>query len=200
MSLQVRHLPQDYRTVYNPVEVVVIETSATTRGYEGFAYLLDVKDGSTLVGRLRVPPNTDGFGRFDMSGIMESYLTSNLGDLNTSNIVGMTANPNSWKEFAIELGWEHYNGGTYTIDMPKSFTIPEGTDPVESVDLVVFNGSLPQYRRDVENFYDWQETGYYELYTDGGSGIRRWLTHQPTGGINSKNSLHCLLANVVILK
>ena len=195
MSLQVRHLPQDYRTVYNPVEVVVIETSATTRGYEGFAYLLDVKDGSTLVGRLRVPPTTDGFGRFDMSGIMESYLSSDLGDLNTSNIVGMTANPNSWKEFAIELGWEHYNGGTYTIDMPKAFTIPEGTDPVESVDLVVFNGSLPQYRRDVENFYDWQETDYYELYTDGGSGIRRWLTHQPTGGINSKNSLHCQLTD-----
>ena len=48
MSLQVRYLPQDYRTVYNPVEVVVIETSSTTRAYEGFAYLLDVKDGSTL--------------------------------------------------------------------------------------------------------------------------------------------------------
>ena len=105
MSLQVRHLPQDYRTVYNPVEVVVIETSATTRGYEGFAYLLDVKDGSTLVGRLRVPPNTEGFGRFNMSGIMESYLTSNLGDLNTSNIVGMTANRNSWKQFSIEVSY-----------------------------------------------------------------------------------------------
>lgn len=198
MSLEVKHFPQDYRTVYNPVEVVVFETSSTVRAYEGFAYLLDVKDGSTLVGRLRVPPTTDGFGRFDMSGIMESYLSSDLGDLNTSNIDGITANPNSWKEFTIELGWEHYNGGTYFISMPKNFTLPGEEILRESVDLVVFNGSLPQYRRDVENFYDWQETDYYKLYTDGTSaGVydRNWLTHQPNYSANNKLNLNTELTD-----
>ena len=72
MSLEIKYLPQQFRTVYNPVEVVLYETNNTTRNYTGFAYLIDVKDGSTTVGRLKVPPTTDGFGRFDMSGIMES--------------------------------------------------------------------------------------------------------------------------------
>ena len=192
MSLEVKHFPQDYRTVYNPVEVVAFETSSTVRGYVGFAYLLDVKDGSTLVGRLRVPPTTDGYGRFDMSGIMESYLSSDVGTLNTSNIEGITANANSWKQFRIELGWEHYNGGTYFISMPKNFTLPGDEEPVANVDLVVFNGSLPKYRRDVENFYDWQATDYYKLYTDGTSaGVydRSWLTHQPNHSANNKLNL-----------
>ena len=199
MSLEVKHFPQDYRTVYNPVEVVAFETSGTVRAYEGFAYLLDVKDGSTLVGRLRVPPTTDGFGRFDMSGIMESYLSSDLGDLNTSNIDGITANPNSWKQFTIELGWEHYNGGTYFISMPKNFTLPGAEDPVANVDLVVFNGSLPQYRRDVENFYDWQATDYYKLYTQNSPAprrfFRRFLTHQPSHNVNDKNNLTCQITD-----
>ena len=33
MSLEVKHFPQDYRTVYNPVEVVAFETSGTVRAY-----------------------------------------------------------------------------------------------------------------------------------------------------------------------
>ena len=60
MSLEVKHYPQDYRTVYNPIEIVVKETSATTRGYDGFSYLIDVYKGSSasgnLIGRLKVPP------------------------------------------------------------------------------------------------------------------------------------------------
>ena len=37
MSLQIKHLPQQYRTVYNPVEIVLYETDNTTRNYTGFA-------------------------------------------------------------------------------------------------------------------------------------------------------------------
>ena len=95
MSLQVKHIPQNYRTVYNPVEVVMYETSSTIRNYTGFAYLIDVKDGSTTVGRLKVPPTTNGYGRFDLSGIMESYLSSDLGEINGTNIESVFFNNNS---------------------------------------------------------------------------------------------------------
>ena len=46
MSLEIKYLPQQFRTVYNPVEVVLYETNNTTRNYPGFAYLIDVKDGA----------------------------------------------------------------------------------------------------------------------------------------------------------
>jgi len=192
MSLEVRYIPQNYRTVYNPVEVVVYETSATVRAYDGFAYLLDLKDGATLVGRLKVPPTTGGFGRFDLSGIMESYLSSDIGALNTSNIEGMSNNPNSWKSFTIELGYIHYNGGSPTVSIPRSFLLPGEEETVTSTTLIVFNGSLANYRRDIENFYDWQATDYYKLYTDGTSaGVydRKWLTHQPNYSANHKSNV-----------
>ena len=108
MSLEIKYLPQQYRTVYNPVEIVMLETSSTTRGYVGFAYLIDVKDGGNLLGRLRVPPTqSTGFGRFDMSGVMKSYISSDVGLLNGSNIESMFDNTNSYKDLSLQFGWIH---------------------------------------------------------------------------------------------
>jgi hypothetical protein len=168
MSLEVKHYPQDYRTVYNPIEVVVLETSATTRGYEGFSYLLDVYNGSVaaanLIGRLKVPPIADGgFGRFDISGIVESYISSSLIDLNGTNINSAFLTTNSDIGVVIRYGWQHYNGGTYTIDMNQTVTMPD-TSTVSETSLISINASLPNYRRDLVNFYDWQSTDYYLKY------------------------------------
>ena len=180
MSLEIKYLPQQFRTVYNPVEVVLYETNNTTRNYTGFAYLIDVKDGSTTVGRLKVPPTTQGFGRFDMSGIMESYISSDLGLLNGTNIDSVYDNTNSYKNFTLEFGWVHYNTGSATYDIPQTVTFPDTTTGT-SYDLLTFNGSLPRYRRDVVNFYDWQYNNYYEKYTDN-STTRKFLTNSPNGG------------------
>jgi hypothetical protein len=180
MSLEIKYLPQQYRTVYNPVEIVLYETNNTTRNYTGFAYLIDVKDGATTVGRLKVPPTTDGFGRFDMSGIMESYISSDLGLLNGTNIDSVYDNTNSYKDFTLEFGWVHYNTGSATYDIPQTVTFPDTTTGT-SYDLLTFNGSLPRYRRDVVNFYDWQYNNYYEKYTDN-SDSRKFLTNSPNGG------------------
>ena len=186
MSLEIKYLPQQFRTVYNPVEVVLYETNNTTRNYTGFAYLIDVKDGSTTVGRLKVPPTTQGFGRFDMSGIMESYISSDLGLLNGTNIDSVYDNANSYKDFTLEFGWVHYNTGSATYDIPQTVTFPDTTTGT-SYDLLTFNGSLPRYRRDVVNFYDWQYNNYYEKYTDN-SNTRKFLTNSPNGG--SVNNLY----------
>ena len=179
MSLEIKYLPQQYRTVYNPVEIVLYETVSATRNYTGFAYLVDVKDGSTTVGRLRVPPTTDGYGRFDMSGIMESYLSSDLGLLNGTNINTIYDNTNSYKDFTLEFGWVHYNTGSATYDIPQDVTFPDTTTD-DSYNLHVINASLPKYRREVVNFYDWQSTNYYQKYTDNNT-TRKFLTNSPSG-------------------
>ena len=54
MALNVKHYPQDYRTVYNPVEVVLFESTTAVRESTGFSYLIDVKDGSTLIIVIRI--------------------------------------------------------------------------------------------------------------------------------------------------
>ena len=179
MSLEIKYLPQQYRTVYNSVEIVLYETNNTTINYTGFAYLIDVKDGSTTVGRLKVPPTTDGFGRFDLSGIMESYISSDLGLLNGTNLDSVYDNTNSYKDFTLEFGWVHYNTGSATYDIPQTVTFPDTTTGT-SYDLLTFNGSLARYRRDVVNFYDWQSLNYFRNYT-ASTVDRKFLTNSPNG-------------------
>ena len=190
MSLEVKHYPQDYRTVYNPIEIVVLETSATTRGYDGFSYLIDVYNGSSasanLIGRLKVPPTgTGGFGRFDISGIAESYISTYLIDLNGTNINSAFATNNMDLGLVLQYGWQHYNGGTYTISMNQTVTMPDASSVTES-NLIAFNGSLPNYRRDLVNFYDWQTTDYYLKYMptkfaiiSGVASTKKFLTNSP---------------------
>ncbi len=185
MSLEIKYLPQQYRTVYNPVEIVLYETVSATRNYSGFAYLVDVKDGSTTIGRLRVPPTTNGYGRFDLSGIMESYMSSDLGLLNGTNINTIYDNANSYKDFTLEFGWVHYNTGSATYDIPQTVTFPD-TTTATSYDLFVFNASLPKYRREVVNFYDWQSLNYFRNYT-ANTVDRNFLTNSPSG-ISINNS------------
>ena len=187
MSLEVKYLPQNYRTVYNPVEIVMFETDSTTRNYTGFAYLIDVKVGATTIGRLRVPPTTNGFGRFDLSGIMKSYISSDLGALNETSIDSMFVNTNSSEVFSLEFGWVHYNTGSATTSIPQTVLLPVGST-VTSQDLIVFNGSLPNYRRDIVNFYDWQSNDFYLKYIPNIS-THKFLTNQPRGSAGSSNNL-----------
>ena len=187
MSLEVKYLPQDYRTVYNPVEIVMEETNTTTRGYTGFAYLIDVKIGLNTIGRLRVPPTTNGFGRFDLSGIMKSYISSDIGLLNGTNIDSVFDNTNSYTNFTLQFGWVHYNTGSATTSIPQTVTLPD-TSTTSSQNLIVFNGSLPNYRRDVVNFYDWQSTDFYLKYIPNIS-THKFLTNQPRGSAGSSNNL-----------
>ncbi len=187
MSLEVKHYPEDYRTVYNPIEVVVLETSSITRNYEGFSYLIDVYNGSVstanLIGRLKVPPTgIGGFGRFDVSGITESYLSSYLGEINGSNLDSAIATTDTDVNIVLRYGWQHYNNGTYTISMNQTVTMPD-TTTVSETTLITFNGSLPNYRRDLVNFYDWQDRGYYQKYIPttitGFISPKKFLTNSP---------------------
>jgi len=159
--------PQNYRTVYNPIEYVATsDQTATAR----FKYLFDVYDGATLLGRLKVPADPNGYGRSNVQGICESYLSTNFGNIDTTTTGrGFTDNVKSYKEFTIKIGEEYEVAGVLT---------PFADQVIKTI--ITFNGSLPNYRGETLNFYDWQVSNYYLNYTDNAI-TRKWLTNGPKG-------------------
>ena len=108
----VTYEPQDYRTVYNSIEYVA--TSNATANNR-FKYLFDIYDGVSQIARLKVPADPDGYGRSDIHGICESYLTKDLGTINTTTTAdAFTDNPNSYKEFTVKIGEEYDVAGVLT--------------------------------------------------------------------------------------
>jgi len=171
--INVPNTPQDYRSVYNPVEYVA-ESNATANGR--FKYLFDVYDGATQIARLKVPADPNTFGRCDVHGICESYIQTNLGAINsTATADGFTDNPESYKEFTVKVG-EEYNVAGVLTQFPDQ----------DIQTIIVFNGSLPNYRGSTLNFYDWQVTNYYTNYTDNTTN-RKWLTNAPKGSGANKS-------------
>jgi len=167
----VTNVPQDYRSVYNPIEYVA-ESDAT--GNNRFKYLFDVYDGASQIARLKVPASPDVYGRADIHGICESYIKTDLGEI-TTNAKGFIDNPNSYKEFTIKIGEEYDVLGVLTQYVDQ-----------ETRTVIVFNGSLPNYRGGIVNFYDWQVTNYYTNYTDN-TISRKWLTNAPKGSGANKS-------------
>ena len=173
INTPINYEPEQYRTVYNPIEYVA---SSTAIANNRFKYLFDVYDGATRIARLKVPADPNGFGRADIHGICESYLKTDLGTINTTTTgIGFTDNANSYKEFTVKIGEEYDVTGVLT----------QFPDQVVK-DIITFNGSLPNYRGNTVNFYDWQGTNYFENYTVNGTS-RRWLTNSPLGS-NANNS------------
>jgi len=180
-ALFLRHWIDDYRTVYNPIEYVLYESDAVIRAYKGFRYLVDVYDGATLLGRLKVPLDPNQYGRADVHGICESYLTSNVGTIGSTD--AFTNNAESWKTFKFKFGEEYFNPATQVWETHAAMLYTRGVHEEQTEeDIIIFNASLPNYRGTTVNFYDWQTTDYYENYTVTGA-TRRWLTNAPTGAM-----------------
>jgi len=167
------NIPEDYRSVYNPIEYVA---SSTATANNRFKYLFDVYDGATRIARLKVPADPNGYGRADIHGICESYLKTDIGTINTTTTAdGFSDNPNSYKEFTVKVGEEYDVAGVLT-----QFADQE----IETI--IVFNGSLPNYRGNTVNFYDWQVANYYQRFVNN-SNTRRWLTNAPKGSGANKS-------------
>ena len=175
--LHLKHFVDDWRTVYNPIEYVLYEADAVIRAYKGFRYLVDVYDGATLLGRLKIPLDPNQYGRADVHGICESYLTSNVGTIGSTD--AFTNNAESWKTFKFKFGEEYFNGTVWVTNAGMTYTA-HGEDSNTEEEIIIFNASLPNYRGTTVNFYDWQTTNYYQNYTVTGA-TRRWLTNAPTG-------------------
>jgi len=169
----VTYEPQDYRTVYNPVEFVA-ESSSTA--ISRFKYLFDVYDGASLIARLKVPADPNTYGRADVHGVCESYIKTDLGSINsTTSADAFTDNSNSYKEFTIKIGEEYDVAGTLTQFADQEIRT-----------VIVYNGSLPNHRGALVNFYDWQVSNYYQRFTNN-SNTRRFLTNGPKGSGANKS-------------
>jgi hypothetical protein len=171
----VTNVPQDYRTVYNPIEYVAL-SDATTRAKNRFKYIFDVYDGATLLARLKVPADPNGYGRCDVHGVCESYLKTDLGTINSSATgTGFTDNANSYKEFTIKIGEEYDVAGVLTPDLAQ-----------ETRTVLTYNGCLPNYRGSTLNFSEYSATNYYQNYVNNGTS-RKWLTNAPKGSAANKS-------------
>tara|TARA_R110000824_G_scaffold100198_2_gene238275 strand:+ start:249 stop:1502 length:1254 start_codon:yes stop_codon:yes gene_type:complete len=156
--------PQDFRTVYNPIEYVA--TSNKTAEAR-FKYIVEVYDGATKIGTLKVPADPNGYGRADVQGIMESYLTKDLGDI-TASISAFDDCTNSYKEFTIKFLEEYEIAGVLTVSSVY-FTKT----------LITYNGCLPNYR-DTITFSAYQVADKFEDYTVNAA-TRKFLTNIPKG-------------------
>ena len=176
MALHLKNWVDNWRTVYNPIEYVLYEDNATLTAYTGFKYVVDVYDGVTRLARLKIPLDTSNYGRADVHGVCESYLTTNLGTIGSTD--AFADNPESWKTFTFKFGEVYYNGSVWVTDYAMSYEKGESSETSE--DVIIFNGSLPNYRGTVVNFFDWQVPNYYQNYTVTAA-TRKWLTNSPTG-------------------
>ena len=156
--------PEQYRTVYNPVEYVL--TSNQT-AQPRFKYVIEIYD-TVLLGTLRVPADPNNYGRTDIHGIAESYISTDLGTI--GGTTGFTGNANSWIEYTVKFGEEYETGGTVVVTMYPAF----------DKDIIVFNGCLPNYRGADLNFVDYQATNYFQNYTVNAN-TRKFQTNMPRG-------------------
>jgi len=158
---------EDFRTVYNPIEYVATSNKTSE---DRFKYIVEVYDGVTKIGTLKIPADPLLYGRADVQGIMESYLTKNLGTINTAATgVAFEDCSNSYKEFTIKFGEEYEVLGVLTVFMT----------PAYDTTLITFNGCLPNYR-DALNFVYYQVANKYQDFTVNAI-TRKFLTNMPKG-------------------
>lgn len=163
----IKNIPDPYRTVYNPIEYVALsDETAEPR----FKYIVEVYDGATKIGTLKVPAAPNLFGRADVQGIMESYLTKNLGTINNAVTAAAFEDcSSSYKTFTIKFGEEWETGGSLVANMYSDF----------DQTLITYNGCLPNYR-DTITFSEYQVTDKYKDYTENAA-TRKFLTNIPKG-------------------
>lgn len=102
MALTIYNTPNQYAPVYNQM---IYTLSSTNYNQSNFRYIADIYvNGSTEYTRLEVGKNpTNNYGTFDVSGIIQNYLTRDLNDnTNTFNQCG-----NSIASYIVKFGEQY---------------------------------------------------------------------------------------------
>jgi hypothetical protein len=164
MAIVINAWPKDFAPVYNKMEYLI--TSDNT-AQPNFAHLVDIYiNGSiTKTVRLRIPVRpTDDKGKVDIHRVLESALTSDVG--NPLGILGTYDAPNSSLSYIVKFGEEY---GTTVVQYP---------DLTVDSSRKAFNSSLEK-----AEFINWDVTEY-EL-----DGItKKFLTNAPDNHTVSINS------------
>ena len=164
MAIVINATPKDFAPVYNKMEYLITSDNATE---PNFAHLVDIyiNGSGTKTVRLRIPVRpTDGRGKVDIHRVLESALTSDVG--NPLGILGTYEAPNSSLSYIVEFGEEY---GTTVVQYPNLTT---------DISRNAINASLEK-----ANFINWDITEY-ELT----AGTKKFLTNMPDNHKVSINS------------
>jgi hypothetical protein len=166
MAINILANPKDFAPVYNKMEYLI---SSTNFAEPNFAYLVDIyiNGSGTKTVRLRIPVRpSDNYGKVDIHRVLESALTSNVGNPDPTADAGTYNAANSSLTYIVEFGEEY---GTTVVQYPN-----EETD----ISRKAFNASLEK-----AEFINWDVTEY-EL-----DGItKKFLTNAPDNHTVSINS------------
>ena len=157
MAITILANPKDFAPVYNKMEYLIESTNVAQPNY---AYLVDIYiNGSvTKTVRLRIPVRpSDNYGKVDIHRVLESALTSDVGNPDPTADAGTYDASNSSLSYIVEFGEEY---GTTVVQYPN-----EETD----ISRKAFNASLEK-----RPFINWDVTEY-EM--DGVT--KKFLTNMP---------------------
>ena len=108
--------PQRIMPAYNPIRFIV---DSTNKNKTGFRYIYEVYSGATLLGSFKVLPTySTGYGEIDLSKFLSSYVSW---DFDPSVTLDKAA-PNSYKNYAVNVGEEYLYEITYTSALTNSGT------------------------------------------------------------------------------
>jgi len=159
MAINILANPKDFAPVYNKMEYLI---SSTNSGEPNYAYLVDIyiNGSGTKTVRLRIPLRpSDSYGKVDIHRVLESALTSNVGNPDPTADAGTYNADNSSLSYIVEFGEEYEVAGVLT-QFPN-----EETD----ISRKAFNASLEK-----RPFINWDVTEY-EM-----DGItKKFLTNMP---------------------
>ena len=166
MAIVINATPKDFAPVYNKMEYLITSDNATE---PNFAHLVDIyiNGSASATVRLRIPVRpTDLRGKVDIHRVLESALTSNVG--NPLGIAGTYEAPNSSLSYIVSFGEEY---GEPVVQYPYLNT---------DISRNAFNASLEK-----ANFITWDVTDY-EFTIFGGA--KKFLTNMPDNNKVSINS------------
>jgi len=157
MAINILANPKDFAPVYNKMEYLI---SSTNTAQPNYAYLVDIyiNGSATKTVRLRIPVRpSDSYGKVDIHRVLESALTSNVGNPDPTADEGTYNASDSSLSYIVEFGEEY---GTTVVQYPN-----EETD----ISRKAFNASLEK-----RPFINWDVTEY-EM-----DGItKKFLTNMP---------------------
>ena len=166
MAITIYATPKDFAPVYNKMDYLIKSGNYTE---PSFTYLVDIyiNGSGTRTARLRIPIRpTDGFGKVDIHRVLESALTSDIG--NPLGIAGTYEAPNSSLNYIVEFGEEYAVAGVITA-FPNLTT---------DASREAFNASLEK-----SSFINW-DVADYKLNDP----TKKFLTNMPDNHKVSLNS------------
>ncbi len=143
MAITIKVEPQDFTPAYNEVMVVL---DSTNKSEPKFQYVVDINVGGVYSSRIKVQSNPAGFGVFNLSKHLESYVSSNI-DIADKTLFKKIED--SYVDYDIDLSEEYVLTTSFTtVTNNGGFCQYNYASPHNFVDgdfVTVSSSSVPAY-------------------------------------------------------